>query len=129
MFRYILIFFLFFIIVNCESKPKTENNIQIVKKKDLITDDNSKVFNIANVTKGKTIYFANCISCHNSDPQKKGVIGPIIFGSSKEILSLKLNFGKYPEDYIPKRNTKIMPLMAHLDKQIINLFAFLNTKN
>ena len=123
------IFFLFFFIVNCESKPKTENNIHKVKKNGIVTEDKSKFFNLDNVAKGKAIYFSNCISCHNSEPQKKGVIGPIIFGSSVELLSLKLNFGKYPKDYIPKRNTNIMPLMSHLDNQIMNLYVFLNKKN
>ena len=39
--------------------------------------------------KGKVVYNANCVSCHNLDPKKQGSIGPQIYGSSKELLSKK----------------------------------------
>ena len=125
-----LIFFVLIYIVNCESKSENDFNTKLVSKKSLETKKTKKRVNInGNVNKGKSIYFANCVSCHNNDPKKKGAIGPIVFGSSKELLLAKLNFGKYPEDYTPKRNTKIMPLMSHLDNHILNLYAFLNSHN
>jgi len=76
--------------------------------------------------KGKVVYNANCVSCHNNDPKKQGSIDPQIYGSSKELLSKKINYGKYPKNYRPKRSKKVMPLMPHLDKEIKNLDAFLN---
>jgi hypothetical protein len=53
--------------------------------------------------------------------KKPGSIGPQIYGSSKELLSNKINFGIYPKNYKPKRSTKIMPLQPHSDKEIANL--------
>ena len=81
---------------------------------------------IVDPEKGKIVYYANCISCHNYNPKKPGSIGPQIYRSSKELLSKKINFGIYPKNYKPKRSTKIMPLLPHLDKEIANLHAFLN---
>jgi len=43
--------------------------------------------------KGKVVYNANCVSCHNNDPKKQGSIDPQIYGSSKELLSKKLIMG------------------------------------
>ena len=40
--------------------------------------------------KGKVVYNANCVSCHNNDLKKQGSIDPQIYGSSKELLSKKL---------------------------------------
>ena len=76
--------------------------------------------------KWKVVCNANCVSRHNNDPKKQGSIRPQIYGSSKELLSKKINYGKYPKNYRPKRSKKVMPLMPHLDKEIKNLHAFLN---
>ena len=40
--------------------------------------------------KGKVVYNANCLSCHNNDPKKQGSIDPQIYFSSKELLLKKL---------------------------------------
>ena len=76
--------------------------------------------------RGRLIYAANCISCHNSDPKKNGTIGPDVWGSSKELLKLKILEGKYPKDYKPKRDTKIMPEFPHLKMEIEALYRYLN---
>ena len=76
--------------------------------------------------KGKVVYNANCVSCHNNDPKKQGSFDPQIYCSSKELLSKKINYGKYPKNYRPKRSGGAMPIMPNLDKEIINLYAFLN---
>ena len=76
--------------------------------------------------KGKVVHNANCVSCHNNDPKKQGSIDPQIYGSSKELLSKKINYVKYPKNYRPKRSGGAMPIMPNLDKEIINLHAFLN---
>ena len=78
--------------------------------------------------KGRVVYHVNCTPCHNNDPQKPGTIGPKIYGASKELLFKKINYGEYPNDYSPKRSTKIMPLMQHLNNEISNLHAFLNNQ-
>ena len=76
--------------------------------------------------KGKVVYNANCVSCHNNDPKKQGSIDPQIYGSSKEFLSKKINYGKYPKNYRRKRSGGAVPIMPNLDKEITNLHAFLN---
>lgn len=76
--------------------------------------------------KGKVAYFAHCIACHNSDPSKNGALGPSVAGSSLELLQIRIVEAKYPEDYQPKRNTKIMQPLPHLNKDIEALHAFLN---
>jgi mono/diheme cytochrome c family protein len=78
--------------------------------------------------KGKTAYMATCIACHASDPSKDGSLGPSVAGSTKELLKLRVLQGKYPDGYKPKRNSKIMTPLPHLEKDIEALHAYLNRK-
>ena len=123
MHRYCFVLILFFLIVSCDKKvPKQE-----VSELQLENDINDQSITlIGDPAKGKAIYYLNCISCHNLDPKKPGSIGPQIYRSSKELLSKKILFGKYPKNYKPKRSGGVMPLQPHLDKEIANLHAFLN---
>jgi mono/diheme cytochrome c family protein len=75
--------------------------------------------------RGKSLYFANCIACHNTNPAKAGSVGPAISDSSKELLTLKVTQGTYPEGYQPKRTTKLMPPLPNLKAGIPFLHAFL----
>jgi len=75
---------------------------------------------------GKSLYFANCIACHNTDPSKDGSVGPAISGSSEELLTLKVTQGTYPEGYHPKRTTKLMPPLPNLKADLPSLYSFLN---
>ena len=79
------------------------------------------------IEKGMMVYFANCVSCHNNNPKKPGSIGPEVYGVSIDVLTQKIVSGKYPENYRPKRTSKIMPSMPHLKKEISNLHAFINS--
>ena len=121
---YKFIFILFVFILSCDTKILKEDK-QVLSLK----NDKKNKTNPLNLDpmKGKIVYYSHCVSCHNNDPQKQGSIGPQIYGSSKELLHKKMNFGEYPKSYTPKRSTKIMPLMPHLDKEITNLHAFLNS--
>lgn len=76
--------------------------------------------------RGKSIYNLNCIACHNSDPAKDGATGPAIKGSSRELIEARVLKAAYPEAYKPKRDTKSMPALPHLEKEIPALTAFLN---
>ena len=116
-----LAFVLLFFISGCDIfKTNDKKQSQKVgKSKESITLTNDS-------EKGKATYYANCIPCHNNDPKKQGSIGPKIYGASKDLLTKKINYGEYPKNYTPKKNTKIMPLMPHLHKNISNLHAFLN---
>ena len=111
-------------ISSCEKKS--------IKQEEVESEPDQKKFNntIASTTdieKGRMAYFANCVSCHNNNPKKPGSIGPEVYGASIDVLTQKIVFGKYPENYRPKRTSKIMPLMPHLNKEISNLHAFINS--
>ena len=123
MHRYCFVLILFFLIVSCDKKvPKQE--VSELQLENDINDETTTL--IGDPARGKAIYYLNCISCHNLDPKKQGSTGPQIYGSSKELLSKKILFGKYPKNYKPIRSGGAMPLQPHLDKEIANLHAFLN---
>lgn len=77
--------------------------------------------------RGKKVYMANCIACHNMNPKLDGGLGPANWGSSKELLSQKILKGEYPTGYSPKRSTKSMVPLPHLENEIDSLHAFLNS--
>jgi mono/diheme cytochrome c family protein len=78
------------------------------------------------VSRGESIYKLNCIACHNSNPAENGVIGPAVQGSSLELLQARVLKAEYPAGYKPKRETKSMPALPHLEKEMAALHAFLN---
>lgn len=78
------------------------------------------------IARGQTIYKMNCIACHNPQPALDGPTGPAISGASLELLQARVLKGQYPEGYKPKRDTKVMPALPHLEKEIPALRAFLN---
>ena len=78
--------------------------------------------------RGKQVYMANCIACHNPDPTKDGAVGPAVAGSSLELLKARVLEGSYPPGYQPKRQSKAMSALPQLKDQIEALHAFLNTK-
>ena len=123
MLRFCSILILFLLLTSCDLKifKETDTDVEVISEK-----KNETLTIGSDPKKGKVVYYANCIACHNSNPKKPGSIGPQIYGSSKELLSNKINFGTYPKDYKPKRSTKMMPLQPHSDKEIANLYAFLN---
>ena len=123
MLRFCSILILFLLLTSCDLNifKETDTDVEVVSEK-----KNENLTLGSDPEKGKVVYYANCISCHNSNPKKPGSIGPQIYGSSKELLSNKINFGIYPKNYKPKRSTKMMPLQPHSDKEIANLYAFLN---
>ena len=123
MLRFCSILILFLFLTSCDLNKETDT----YSDAEVVSEKKNEVMNISSdPEKGKVVYYANCIACHNSNPKKPGSIGPQIYGSSKELLSNKINFGIYPKDYKPKRSTKMMPLQPHSDKEIANLYAFLN---
>ena len=104
MHRYCFVLILFFLIVSCDKKvPKQE--VSELQLDNDINDETTTL--IGDPARGKAIYNLNCISCHNLDPKKQGSIGPQIYGSSKELLSKKILFGKYPKNYKPKRSGEL----------------------
>jgi mono/diheme cytochrome c family protein len=75
--------------------------------------------------RGRAVYIANCVACHNNDPSKDGSIGPAIKGSPKELIEARVLRSSYPPHYKPKRQTKIMPQFPFLEPEIPYLAAYL----
>ena len=58
--------------------------------------------------RGRQVYLAHCIACHNTDPAQPGSVGPPLRGSSRALLEAKVLNGTYPPGYMPKRPTQVM---------------------
>jgi mono/diheme cytochrome c family protein len=75
--------------------------------------------------RGRQIYLAQCIACHNPDPALAGPLGPPVKGSVRELLEAKILKGTYPAGYTPKRPTNLMPPQSALEAEIPNLAVYL----
>ena len=75
--------------------------------------------------RGRSVYIANCVACHNMDPSKDGPIGPALKGSTPELVKSRVLRTEYPPGYTPKRNTKVMPTFPFLESEIKYLQEFL----
>ena len=120
--RFFFALLLIMLLSNCENKSIKQEEAEADKKN---TKNTVKL--TTDIEKGRMVYFANCVSCHNNNPKKPGSIGPEVYGVSIDVLTQKIVSGKYPENYRPKRTSKIMPSMPHLNKEILNLHAFINS--
>jgi mono/diheme cytochrome c family protein len=58
--------------------------------------------------RGRQVYLAHCIACHNTDPSQAGAVGPPLRGASRALLEAKVLNGTYPPGYTPKRPMKVM---------------------
>jgi len=76
-------------------------------------------------SRGKQIYLAQCIQCHNANPALAGPVGPPLKGVTREVLEAKVLRGEYPPGYAPKRPTKVMPPQPALAPDIAALAAYL----
>ncbi len=79
------------------------------------------------VERGKAIYNLNCIACHNIDANKEGAAGPPVYGATRELLEARVLKASYPDGYKPKRDSKLMISMPHVEKEIPALHAYLNS--
>jgi mono/diheme cytochrome c family protein len=75
--------------------------------------------------KGRQVWLAQCIACHNADPGKDGAIGPAVKGSSRELVEARVLRAAYPPGYTPKRETKVMPARPDLVAAVPDLAAYL----
>ena len=120
--RLFFVLLLMTLVSNCENKN--------LKHEEAEVDKNNQKNSVAltnDIEKGRMVYFANCVSCHNNNPKKPGSIGPVVYGVPIDVLTQKIVSGKYPENYRPKRTSKIMSLMPHLNSEISNLYTFINS--
>ena len=76
---------------------------------------------------GRSAYNANCIACHGPDATKDGALGPAVSGSSLALLESRVLRSEYPEGYVPKRTTRVMVALPHLEPRIAELAAYLNS--
>ena len=122
--RLFFAFLLIMLFLSCEKESfKQEEAESEPDQKKL----NNTITLTTDIEKGRMVYFANCVSCHNNNPKKPGSIGPEVYGVSIDVLPQKIVSGNYPRNYRPKRTSKIMPSMPHLNKEISNLHAFINS--
>lgn len=77
------------------------------------------------VVRGRIIYMANCVVCHNADPNLPGSQGPPIAGSSHALVEARVLHLAYPPGYTPKRKTHAMRAIPTLAPEIDNIVAFL----
>ena len=88
-------------------------------------DSKAPVAGSGNASRGRLVYLAQCIACHNPDPSKTGPLGPPVKGSSRELLEARIVRGTYPPGYKPKRESAIMQPMPNLASAVPHLAAFL----
>ncbi len=79
------------------------------------------------VAAGRATYMANCIACHAMDPTIDGALGPAVAGSSLELLEARIMRGEYPEGYTPKRPSRVMVPLPHLEPRLPELAAYLQS--
>jgi mono/diheme cytochrome c family protein len=75
--------------------------------------------------RGRAVFVANCVACHNSDPSKDGPLGPAIRGSAQELIEARVLRSEYPPHYKPKRTTKLMPSFPYLKEEVPYIAAYL----
>jgi mono/diheme cytochrome c family protein len=75
---------------------------------------------------GRQVFMANCASCHNTNPNLPGSLGPPIAGSPRVLVEARVLHTSYPPGYTPKRTTHLMQPMPWLAPRIDDLTAFLD---
>jgi mono/diheme cytochrome c family protein len=77
------------------------------------------------VARGRQVYLAQCIQCHNANPAIPGPVGPEVKGASRELLEAKIVRGEYPPGYRPQRPTRVMPPQPTLAPDIPAIATYL----
>ncbi len=77
------------------------------------------------VRAGRAVYNANCIACHSMLPAQDGALGPAVAGASIDLLEARVLRGEYPAGYIPKRPSRVMIPLPHLEPRLRELAAYL----
>lgn len=75
--------------------------------------------------RGQQVYRNACSACHAFDPAEEGAVGPAIAGASLELLRAKVLRNEYPPDYEPKRDTRVMVPLPHVEEDLPALAAYL----
>ncbi len=85
----------------------------------------------ATLEKGQRLYTANCLQCHNRDPNLNGSIGPAMVDAPLEVMYSMVMTGKYPEKlpagYVPKRKAGAMRAIPKLKNDIPAIWAYVQS--
>jgi mono/diheme cytochrome c family protein len=129
------------ILVACQKKqfpaPVAEDSAPVAAET-VISDAEPEVSAVEEATelnpeieKGKRLYMANCLQCHNRDPNIKGSIGPEMIDAPLEVMVSKVMTGKYPEPlppgFVPKRKTRAMRPIPKLKEDIPAIWAYVQS--
>lgn len=79
------------------------------------------------IAAGRATYNGNCIACHAMDPKVDGALGPAVAGASLELLEARVIRGEYPAGYTPRRETRVMIPLPHLETKLPALAAYLGS--
>lgn len=83
------------------------------------------------IEKGKRLFMANCLQCHNRDPNVRGSIGPEVVDAPLEVMTSKIMTGKYPDKlpdgFVPKRKTRAMRPIPKLKNDIPDIWAYVQS--
>ena len=91
-------------------------------------DDNWRGWDPSPAAKrGETTFAMGCASCHNfRNPFERGIQGPDVARSSRELLEARIMRAEYPPDYTPKQAGNTMAKLPQYKDRIDDLFAFLS---
>jgi mono/diheme cytochrome c family protein len=78
------------------------------------------------LARGEQVFQTNCTACHARNPSEPGPMGPPVAGATLALLEAKVLRNEYPPGYRPKRDTKAMIPLAHLEPDLPALAAYLN---
>ena len=85
----------------------------------------------ADLARGAKVYKANCVRCHNADPNLKGNLGPEQIDAPFQVVVSKVMTGKYPDPlpagFKPKRKTRAMTPLKNLQKDIPYIHAWIQS--
>ena len=83
------------------------------------------------IEQGRRVYVANCLRCHNIDPNENGSVGPQIADAPYEVMYSKIMTGKYPDPlpagFVPKRTSRAMKPMQGLKDDISAIFEYVKS--
>ncbi len=85
----------------------------------------------AALARGAKAYKANCVRCHNADPNVKGSIGPEQVDAPFEVVVSKIMTGKYPDPlpkgFVPKRKSRSMTPLKNKKDDIPYIYAWIQS--
>jgi mono/diheme cytochrome c family protein len=77
------------------------------------------------LARGRQVYQNVCTACHARNPNLPGPMGPAVAGASLELLQAKVLRNEYPPGYTPRRETRAMVPLPHVEPDLPALAAYL----